>query len=81
MTNTKWFRKRLTDYQLSLLKKLDDKTPLHPSSDVFRSCPSRVEKAFIAMGKWGGVTKSREGFCITDNGREMIDSAERAYSE
>lgn len=53
MTNTKWFRKRLTDYQLSLLKKLDDKTPLHPSSDVFRSCPSRVEKAFIAMGKWG----------------------------
>ncbi|EDS90915.1 hypothetical protein ESCAB7627_2132 [Escherichia albertii TW07627] len=39
------------------------------------------KKTFIAMGKWGLVTKSREGFCITDNGREMIDSAERAYSE
>ncbi|HFK9119622.1 TPA: hypothetical protein ACG2VJ_002365 [Escherichia coli] len=62
MTNTKWFRKRLTDYQLSLLKKLDDKTPLHPSSDVFRSCPSRVEKVFIAMGKWGACDQIKRRF-------------------
>ncbi len=62
MTNTKWFRKRLTDYQLSLLKKLDDKTPLHPSSDVFRSWPSRVEKNIYSNGEMGTCDQIKRRF-------------------
>ncbi|GAL52402.1 hypothetical protein EA14781_003_00830 [Escherichia albertii NBRC 107761 = DSM 17582] len=58
-------------------------TRLHYILQAMSSAPGLAvwKKTFIAMGKWGLVTKSREGFCITDNGREMIDSAERAYSE
>lgn len=64
--------KKLTDFQIVLLKRLHLLTPLYITKGLFRSCPSKVTKAYQRMVGQGYVIEVDGGYCITDEGLNAI---------
>ncbi|MCY1698356.1 hypothetical protein OVA10_09870 [Lelliottia sp. SL45] len=72
MTQIKRSGKKLTDFQIVLLKKLHLLTPLYITKGLFRTCPSKVSKAYLGMVGRGYVIEVDGGFCITSEGLKVV---------